>query len=135
MQKLIKDLDAVFSQYVRLSNTDSHGRCVCVTCGATYHWKAIQNGHFMSRKHLATRWDETNTAPQCKICNEVKGGCPDEFREYLDAKNGPGKADSLVQKAHKTYKPMKFDRRRGKSVGVTRHEEQRISRLGKESRC
>ena len=49
--KIVKKLDAVFSQYIRLSNTDKHGYCTCVTCGKKYFWKQIQAGHFMSRKH------------------------------------------------------------------------------------
>ena len=63
--KIVKKLDAVFSQYIRLSNADKNGYCTCVTCGKKYFWKQIQAGHFMSRKHYSTRWLEDNVKPQC----------------------------------------------------------------------
>ena len=55
--KLVKKLDVVFSQYIRLSNADNNGYCNCVTCNKTFFWKEIQAGHFMSRKHYSIRWD------------------------------------------------------------------------------
>ena len=63
--KLVKKLDTVFSQYIRRSNADNNGYCTCVTCNKTFHWKEIQAGHFMSRKHYSTRWDERNVKTQC----------------------------------------------------------------------
>ena len=83
--KLIKKLDVVFSQWVRLSNADSKGNCTCVTCGKVGHWKTggIQAGHFMSRKHYSTRWDERNVKPQCVGCNVFKSGEQYKYSLYL----------------------------------------------------
>ena len=63
--KLVKKLDAVFSQYIRLKDADEFGNATCFTCGKVDHWKKLQNGHFQSRKHYATRWDEMNCQVQC----------------------------------------------------------------------
>ena len=63
--KLVKKLDTVFSQWVRLSNADSKGYCTCITCNKESHWKEIQAGHFQSRKHYSIRWSELNVFPQC----------------------------------------------------------------------
>jgi len=83
--KLIKKLDVVFSQFVRLSNADNKGNCTCVTCGKVGHWKTggIQAGHFMSRKHYSTRWDEDNVKPQCVGCNMFKAGEQYKYSLYL----------------------------------------------------
>lgn len=83
--KLIKKLDVVFSQWVRLSNADSKGNCTCVTCGKVGHWKTggIQAGHFMSRKHYSTRWNEDNVKPQCVGCNMFKAGEQYKYSLYL----------------------------------------------------
>ena len=43
--KLVKKLDVIFSQYIRLSNSNSRGYCKCVTCGKEGHWK---NGGILS---------------------------------------------------------------------------------------
>ena len=72
--KLVKKLDIIFSKWVRQSNADHAGFCVCVTCGKKEHWKSIQAGHFMSRKHYSTRWDEDNVHPQCVACNVYRAG-------------------------------------------------------------
>jgi len=83
--KLVKKLDIVFSQFVRVSNADKNGYCSCVTCGKKGHWKdgSIQAGHFMSRKHYSTRWDVRNVKPQCVGCNMFKGGEQYKYSIYL----------------------------------------------------
>lgn len=81
--KLVRKLDIIFSQYVRLSNADSSGLCTCVTCGEKHHWKKIQAGHFMSRKHYSIRWDERNVKPQCVKCNVFRAGEQYKYSIYL----------------------------------------------------
>ena len=81
--KLVKKLDTVFSQYIRRSNADNNGYCTCVTCNKTFHWKEIQAGHFMSRKHYSIRWDERNVKPQCVGCNVYRYGLAYEFSLFL----------------------------------------------------
>lgn len=86
--KLIKKLDTVFSQYVRLSNADDRGYCTCITCGKKGHWKTggIQAGHFISRKNYSTRWDLDNVKPQCVACNVYRAGEQYKYSLYLGEK-------------------------------------------------
>lgn len=100
--KLVKKLDVVFSQYVRLSNADSRGFCTCVTCGKQGHWKTggIQAGHFISRKHYSTRWNEDNVKPQCVACNVYRAGEQYKYSLYL----GHNLADELYQKSKEITK-------------------------------
>jgi len=81
--KLVKKLDTVFSQYIRRSNADNNGYCTCVTCNKTFHWKEIQAGHFMSRKHYSIRWDERNVKPQCVACNVYRAGEQYKYSLFL----------------------------------------------------
>ncbi len=81
--KLVKKLDIVFSQWVRLSNADNNGNCTCVTCNKSFFWKEIQAGHFISRKHYSTRWDERNVLPQCVGCNVFKYGEQYKYSIFL----------------------------------------------------
>jgi len=81
--KLVKKLDTVFSQWVRLSNSDKDGYCTCVTCSKRLHWKEIQAGHFQSRKHYSIRWCELNVKPQCVGCNVFKYGVLLLFFVYI----------------------------------------------------
>lgn len=100
--KLIKKLDVVFSQYVRLSNADDRGYCTCVTCGKKGHWKTggIQAGHFISRKHYSTRWDELNVKPQCVACNVYRAGEQYKYSLYL----GENLSKDLYEKSQKIVK-------------------------------
>ena len=79
--KIVKKLDNIFSQYIRLSNS-KNGNCTCVTCGKVGDWKngGMQAGHFMSRKHYSTRWDERNVKPQCAGCNVFRYG--EQFKKF-----------------------------------------------------
>ena len=83
--KLIKKLDNIFSQYIRLSNS-VNDIAECVTCNKKDHWKKMQCGHFQSRKHYSTRWDERNVAVQCAGCNVFRYGEQFKFSLYLGKK-------------------------------------------------
>ena len=99
--KIVKKLDNIFSQYTRLSNS-KNGICTCVTCGKVGDWKngGMQAGHFMSRKHYSTRWDERNVKPQCVGCNMFKAGEQYKFSLYLGGKL----SEELLEESRKTVK-------------------------------
>ena len=69
----------------------------------------MQNGHFQSRKHLATRWDEENCQVQCVGCNMFKAGEQYKFAINLDAKYGEGKAEELQFLARTIMKVSRID--------------------------
>jgi len=82
--QLKKDLDAIFSIYIRQKYADLHtGTVSCYTCSVVKHWKEIQNGHWIPRNILATRFDEDNCRPQCVGCNMFNKGKPDIFAVNL----------------------------------------------------
>ena len=97
--KLVKKLDNIFSQYIRLSNS-VNDIAECVTCNKKDHWKKMQCGHFQSRKHYSTRWDERNVAVQCAGCNVFRYGEQFKFSLYLGGKL----SEELLQKSRETVK-------------------------------
>lgn len=103
--KLIKKLDTVFSQYIRLSNADNDKNCVCITCSKVFFWKEIQAGHFMSRKHYSTRWSEENVKPQCCGCNVFKYGEQYKYSIFL----GKRLAEELYLKSKEIVKYSNVD--------------------------
>jgi hypothetical protein len=106
--KLIKKLDTVFSQYIRLKNSKNEIG-TCFTCGKEDHWKKLQNGHFQSRRHYSTRWDETNCQIQCAGCNVFKHGEQFIFSQKLDQKYGEGTSRRLHIKAQQIIKLADFE--------------------------
>ena len=103
--KLVKKLDTVFSQWIRLSNADNNKNCICVTCNKTFFWKEIQAGHFMSRKHYSIRWDERNVKPQCVGCNVFKYGEQYKFSLFL----GKDAAEVLYLKSKEIVKFTNYE--------------------------
>ena len=101
--KVVKKLDTVFSQYVRLRDSINE-ISTCFTCGKEDHWKKLQNGHFMSRRHYSTRWDETNCQVQCAGCNVFRYGEQYKFSIGLDQKFGEGTADEMLQRSKQIIK-------------------------------
>ena len=101
--RLIKDLDSVFSKYIRQKDAVDE-IATCFTCGKKDHWKKLQNGHFQSRRHYSTRWDEINCQVQCAGCNVFKYGEQFIFGQNLDHKFGKGTARRLHIKAQQTVK-------------------------------
>jgi len=81
-KNIIKQLDTVFSQYIRQRYAKS-GIAICVTCGKQDEWKKLQAGHFMSRRHYSTRWDEDNVQVQCYGCNVMNQGQQFLYSKYL----------------------------------------------------
>tara|TARA_R110002153_G_scaffold181638_1_gene334960 strand:- start:11271 stop:11666 length:396 start_codon:yes stop_codon:yes gene_type:complete len=98
--KIVTKLDTIFSRYVRMSNSDDRGFCTCITCGKQEHWKKIQAGHFMSRKHYSIRWDERNVLPQCLACNVFRAG--EQYKYSL--KLGDELSEKLLRLSHATVK-------------------------------
>ena len=106
ISKLKKELDTIFSVYIRLREANEYGYCQCFTCGVVRHYKdGMQNGHFQSRKHLATRFSEDgNCEVQCVKCNVYSWGEQYKFSLALDAKYGEGRAQELEFLARTTLK-------------------------------
>jgi hypothetical protein len=104
ISKLKKELDKWFSLYIRLKDATKDGMVICITSKRLYHYKNIHAGHFISRRHLATRWCEKNVAPQSAADNLFGQGEQYKFGIELDAKYGEGTALELQEKSRQTVK-------------------------------
>tara|TARA_R110002167_G_scaffold92155_3_gene247610 strand:- start:636 stop:1019 length:384 start_codon:yes stop_codon:yes gene_type:complete len=106
--KIVKKLDTVFSIYIRQKES-VNDIATCFTCGKQDHWKKLQNGHFQSRKHYSTRWDEINCQVQCAGCNVFRYGEQYIFSQRLDQKYGDGTSEDLQIKARQIVKFQTFE--------------------------
>ena len=109
ISKLKKDLDKVFSLYIRLRHASKDGIVKCFTCDKTAHYKKMHAGHFMSRKHHATRWNEDNVQVQSVKCNLFGQGEQYAFGKLLDIRIAEGKAEELQELSKTTVKYMRFE--------------------------
>ena len=96
ISKLKKQLDTLFSKYIRMRDRVSGEYCRCITCGKAINWKyECDAGHFQSRSKLSTRFDERNVNSQCKGCNNWGSGEQYKHGKAIDEKYGEGTAEQL----------------------------------------
>ena len=110
ISKLKKELDKWFSLFIRLRSANEYGMVQCFTCGIVRGYKdGMQNGHFQSRKHMATRFHEDNCQVQCIKCNMYSQGEQYKFGLALDAKYGEGTAEELEYLARTIHKVSRVE--------------------------
>lgn len=107
--QLVKQADKIFSEYIRRRNANALGMAECFTCGKVDHWKNLQCGHFQSRKHYSTRWNEKNCQVQCAGCNVFRYGEQYKFGLYLNKKYGNNISEKLMNEAKRTIKLSNFE--------------------------
>lgn len=90
LAKWKKELDAVFSRYIRQRDNGQ-----CFTCPKKDHWKNMQNGHFVPRQYLSLRFDERNCNCQCYACNMLYNGQPSLYAVNLKRKYGESIIEEL----------------------------------------
>ena len=105
---LVKNLDTVFSQYIRLRYAKNE-IAECYTCGVKNEYKKLQAGHFASRRHYSTRWNEFNVQVQCYSCNICSQGLQYEFGKKLCSQYGENFADELMLKSKQIVKFADID--------------------------
>lgn len=103
-RKLRDKLDSVFSKYIRLKFSDARGNCRCISCGNVFYWKDIQNGHYMSRRYMSTRFSEDNCRPQCISCNIFNQGNIQMYRRALIKQIGEQRVDLIEVRAKQESK-------------------------------
>lgn len=102
--KLKKELDGIFSVFVRLRDSDEHGNCTCISCGRVYPINVIQNGHYYTRNLNALRFHEKNCNTQCFSCNCKRKGNYTGYTVGLINKYEVGVIDELSELSRKTVK-------------------------------
>ena len=95
IRKQRKRLDSIFSKYIRLRDSDSKGYVNCITCGSRFYYTEVDCGHFITRKEIATRFDERNCNAQCRKCNSFLAGNIEVYEKMVDKKWGEGTAEEL----------------------------------------
>jgi len=102
--QLKKKLDAIFSKYIRERDNGQ-----CFTCHLKREPKEMQNGHFVPRQYLATRYDERNNNCQCYACNMIYNGQPSMYAIKLKAKYGNGIIEELERLRHIVTKDYPYE--------------------------
>lgn len=100
----------LLQKLVRMKAADDHGYAQCVSCGKIEHWKKMDGGHWLSRRHSRTRCLEENIHPQCKRCNMLMGDpqVHEAYRDYMVKMYGERRVRAMKKLTY--LPPKKFDR-------------------------
>lgn len=103
---LVRKLDKVFSLYIRLRDSAAYNYQYfrCISCGQIKPFEQMDCGHFISRAHKATRWDEDNCHGECRACNRMSSDHIIYYQQNLVAKIGQGRVDLLLAKSRQSRK-------------------------------
>lgn len=99
---LVKKLDRIFSLYIRLRDAMPNGYTRCISCGKIKSFEDMDCGHFYSRTHMATRYDEDNCHAECKACNRFSADHLIAYQTNLIRKIGISRFEKLGIKAKST---------------------------------
>jgi len=111
ISKLKKKLDKIFSEYIRLRDSDYKGNCKCISCGkeAPAFGGSTHAGHLFSRRYLSIRFDEKNVNSQCSYCNTFLNGNQLLAARGVENKWGEGTVANLESRMHITTKLNRVD--------------------------
>ncbi|NMC75844.1 MAG: recombinase [Candidatus Methanofastidiosa archaeon] len=87
----------IFSEYIRLRDSDNRGYCRCIYCDRVHNYKDIHAGHFIPKnKGWSIYFDEQNVNSQCAYCNLMLHGNQYAYGKAINDKYGKSVADKLI---------------------------------------
>jgi len=121
---LIKKLDRIFSLYIRLRDVMPSGYGRCISCGKIKPFEDLDCGHFHSRTHMATRYDEDNCSAECRYCNRFSADHLIGYEANLKRKMGENRFNLLNIKAHSCKRWYDFE-----LEGMIKHYKEEVAKL------
>jgi Bacteriophage Lambda NinG protein len=81
--QLIKELDDVFSEFIRLRDCNHQGTVKCFVTGEKVWWRDSDAAHFHPRQHMGTRWDERNVHATTRDTNRYQADHLDMYERVM----------------------------------------------------
>ena len=99
---LIKELDKVFSLFIRLRDSRAYGfrYFKCPTCGRILPFEEADCSHYYSRVNMNTRYCEDNCVAECAFDNRFNSSHLIAMGDYLKSKLGEQRYQLLRLKAN-----------------------------------
>ena len=95
-QDYIKELDGVFSRFIRLRDCNERWIVVCPLCWTRIPREKAQNMHFVSRWVMKHRYDEKNCHAGCMRCNVILNGNYIAYTRRMQKTYWIGYVDRLI---------------------------------------
>lgn len=108
--------NGVLNQYVKwrdaIAVEDGKPICACITCGKRIAGTNLHAGHWISRRHKATAYNEFNLHAQCGFpCNKFRNGEPQIYERKLRQLYGDELVDDMLQSVGsiRKWKPFELE--------------------------
>ena len=123
---LTRKLDKVFSEFIRLRDSKPYDfrYFKCISCGQIKPYEQMDCGHFVSRIHKATRWDEDNCNGECRACNRMSSDHIIYYQRNLEQKIGRDRVDMILARSRQVKKWSAWE-----LETLIKHYEQEIEKL------
>jgi hypothetical protein len=99
----------VFSEYIRLRDSNDKGYGNCITCGKLCYYKEADCGHGVGRQYKAVKFDHRNNHLQCRKCNYYGAGEQAAYKEEVEKRYGKGTWEEIVISSRQVCKRGKVD--------------------------
>jgi hypothetical protein len=86
-----------FSIYIRKRDRISGDYAKCITCPKILHWRAMDAGHFVTRRCRPIKFHELNNHAQSPDCNREGGGMPKVHEAKLRELYGDAIVDEFLR--------------------------------------
>lgn len=106
---MIDKADKEFSRYIRLRDAITGGYFRCISCGRILPIGQADCGHYHSRRHMSTRFDEDNCHAECRYCNRFSADHLIGYRVSLLKKIGSQRLALLDVKKNTSRKWSVFE--------------------------
>lgn len=100
----IKQLDGIFSTYIRLRDSTKEWIVICPLCWARINWKQAQNMHFITRWCWRYRYDEDNCHAGCMRCNVILHWNYIIYTRWMQNHYGIKKVDEMINNKANIFK-------------------------------
>lgn len=102
--KLVKDLDTIFSRYIRMRDSNKFGIVTCPLCGNSMPRKEAQNMHFIKRSVYLFRRSESNCFAGDYRCNVILKWNYIEYTRFMQNKFGISAVDEMISLSKTIHK-------------------------------
>lgn len=109
LSTLVKELDTVFSLFIRLRDADESGTVTCFVTGDRLWYLDCDAAHYHVRAKMGTRWDEMNVHATSSNSNRFDDN---HYSDYIEA----------MKKKYSVYELKMLSVRANSLLKATRNE-------------
>lgn len=107
--QLVKELDTVFAEFIKLRDADYYGTVRCFATGERVFYREADAAHWRPRQYMGTRWDERNVHACTVQSNRYDAGHSTDYQSAMLKKYSLKELQSISDASKSTMKFTAFE--------------------------